>query len=151
MARRLVLVNSAWLIGDKVVRIGVGLLFWVWFARHFGPEQFGVWNYAIAFTALFGTFATLGLEGVVVRHLTSTRDDAGTIIGTALLLRLAAGTLAGLAAMLVAACLRPGDGLALTLVGCNALALVFQSSQVFDCHFQARMHTRPAVLAVNVA
>lgn len=68
MLRRIVLVNSAWLMADKLVRMGLGLIVWVWFARHFGSDTFGVWSYAMAFAALFGAFATLGLDGVVVRE-----------------------------------------------------------------------------------
>lgn len=62
---RAVFVNSAWLIADKVVRMGLSLIVTVWLARQFGPETFGVWNYAMAFAAFFGAFASLGLDSVV--------------------------------------------------------------------------------------
>ena len=61
MTQRPFFVNSAWLIADKVVRLGLGLLVWVWLARYFGPATFGVWNYAMAFAALYGAVTSLGL------------------------------------------------------------------------------------------
>ncbi|WP_428419979.1 flippase [Methylibium sp.] len=151
MTRRLVLVNSAWLMADKIVRLGVGLIVWVWLARHFGPEGFGLWNYAIAFTALFGAFATLGMDGVLVRELVRDPSRTGMLLGTAMGLRLLASALAAFASVGTLLWLRPGEWLPLVLVALNAVVLVFQSAQVIDLYFQARMHARPAVLAVNMA
>jgi PST family polysaccharide transporter len=64
-----ILANTGWLFADKILRMGVGLFVGVWIARYLGPEQFGLWNFAIAFAVLFGAFATLGLDGIVVREL----------------------------------------------------------------------------------
>jgi PST family polysaccharide transporter len=47
----------------------------------------------------------------------------------------------------IAVAMRPRDPNAATVVGLVALATVFQSSDVVDLFFQARAHTRPAVLA----
>lgn len=151
MTQRSVFVNSAWLVADKVVRLGLGLFVWVWLARHFGPEGFGLWNYAIAFTALFGAVAVLGMDGVLVRELVRHPSKTGALLGTAMSLRLLASLLAATAAVGTLFWLRPAEWLPLLLVALNACVLVFQSSQVIDLHFQARMHTRPAVLAVNAA
>ncbi len=151
MTRRLVFINSAWLIADKVIRLGVGLVVWVWLARHFGPDGFGLWNYAIAFTALFGAVTTLGMDGIVVRELVRDPSRAGVLLGTATRLRLIASIAAACACVVSLLWLRPGQPLALFLVAMNAIALVLQSSQTIDWHFQARMHTRPAVIAVNLA
>src|SRR3546814_4420331 len=68
-------VNSAWLIGDKVVRLGLNLIITIWLARHFGPEGFGVWNFASAFVALFGVFAVLGMDGIIVRELVTRSEE----------------------------------------------------------------------------
>lgn len=151
MLKRRVLNNSAWLIGDKVLRLGLGLVVTVWLARHFGPEAFGVWNYAIAFVALFGAVATLGMDGVVVRELVRDGADAGAILGTATSMRLATSAALGAAATLSMYWIREDGWLPTLLVALNAAALVFQASQVLDFHFQARMHSRPAVIATNMA
>lgn len=151
MTQRSVFVNSAWLIADKVVRLGLGLFVWVWLARHFGPANFGLWNYAIAFTALFGAVSALGMDGVLVRELVRDPSKTGALLGTAMFLRLIASTLAAISAVAALLWLRPGDPLVLVLVALNAFVLVFQSSQIIDLYFQAQMRTRPAVLAVNAA
>jgi len=151
MLSRLVFVNSAWLMADKIVRLGLGLVVWVWLARAVGPGGFGVWNYAIAFTALFGAVATLGMDGVVVRELLRPGADKAAITGTALSLRLGAAIVAACASMLTVALVRPDEWLPFILVSLNAAVIVLQSSQVFDFHFQARMHSRSSVIATNLA
>lgn len=151
MSRRLVAVNSVWLMTDKVVRLGVGLLVWTWLARHFGPAGFGLWNYAIAFVALFGAVASLGMDGVLVRELVRNPSRSGVLLGTATGLRLIASTLSASVCVTTMAWLRPGEWLVLLLVAANAVSLVLQSSQTIDLHFQRRMNNRPAVVAVNAA
>ncbi len=54
-----VLSNIAWLYGDRVLRMGVGLLVTVWVARYLGPDQFGLMSYAIYVWA--GVFVALGV------------------------------------------------------------------------------------------
>ena len=151
MLRRLVLTNSAWLIGDKLLRLGLGLLVTVWLARHFGPEAFGQWNYAIAFAAFFGAVATLGMDGVIVRELVREGADTGAILGTGLWLRIVASLVLGTVATASMYWVRPNEWLPAVLVGMNAAVTVLQSAQMFDFHFQARMHSRPAVIATNAA
>ncbi|MDE5124445.1 MAG: oligosaccharide flippase family protein, partial [Trichodesmium sp. St19_bin1] len=77
--------NTAWLLGDKFLRMGFGLLIGVWVARYLGPEKFGLLNYAIAFVSLFNVFATLGLNNIVVRELVRKPSEKGEILGTSFL------------------------------------------------------------------
>ena len=62
-----------------------------WLARYLGSEEFGHFNYVLAFVAIFSGVATLGLETVAIRNLVDRPDDAGRILGTSLALKLAGG------------------------------------------------------------
>src|SRR5512138_2837849 len=66
---RSIVSNTGWLFADKIIRMGAGLLVGVWVARYLGPDRFGLLSYAGAFAALFGSIATLGLDGIVVRNI----------------------------------------------------------------------------------
>lgn len=143
--------NIGWLLLDKVVRMGVGLFVGVWVARYLGPEQFGTLNYAMAFTALFGTLAGLGLDGIVIRDLVRQPKSRGEILGSALVLKLAAG-LATLGLTLVAIFLvRPQDPLARWLVGILAASTVFKALDAIDLWFQSQVQSRYTVWARNSA
>ena len=130
--------------------MGLGVLLGAWIARYLGTAGFGALNYATAFVALFGTFATLGLDGIVVRDLVRT-GESGTTLGTAFALKLAGGvvTLAGAATAILIA--RPDDPHIFSLVVVISAATLFQSADVVDFWFQSRVASRYVVYARNAA
>ncbi|MFJ5445038.1 flippase [Methylobacillus methanolivorans] len=139
--------NSGWLIADKVLRMGVGLIVGVWIARYLGPEQFGLWNYAIAFTALFSAFATLGLDGIVVRDIVKYPDRTNVLLGTAFVLKTFAGFIALFITMLAIYFVRSEPDI-MWLVGIAAAGFIFQSINVIDFYFQAKVKSKYSVIPV---
>ena len=97
-ATRRVLANSGWLMLDKAVRAVLGVLVGAWVARHLGPSDYGNLAYVLAVVALFQAIANAGVDAIVVREIARTPDQAGDILGSALLLRLCAGALGWVAA-----------------------------------------------------
>jgi O-antigen/teichoic acid export membrane protein len=148
---RAVAVNSGWLIGDKIVRLGLGLIVGVWIARYLGPEQYGVLASAIAFLAIFQAFAALGLDNVVVRQIAQAPESAQTVLGTALTLRLLASTLSLLVAALVGFVVYHDDTRTLTVLLLVASGIIFQSADVIDLWFQSQSKSRRTVVAKAVA
>lgn len=146
-----VVFNVIWLLGDKVLRLGVGLFVSVWVARYLGPEQFGVFNYALAFVALFSALATLGLDSIVVRALVRSPDAREEIIGTAFFLKLLGGGSVLFIAVSAVTVLRPQDSLSHWLVGIVAAGTIFQSFDVIDVWFQAQVKSKYVVYAKNSA
>jgi O-antigen/teichoic acid export membrane protein len=63
--------NTSWLMGEKILRIGVGLFVGIWVARYLGPAQFGLLSYAQSFVFLFTAIATLGLDRIVVANFST--------------------------------------------------------------------------------
>lgn len=143
--------NSGWLLADKVLRMGVGLVVGVWIARYLGPEQFGLWNYTIAFCALFGAFATLGLDGIVVRELVKTPDRKNVLLGSAFALKFIGAAVVLILATLAISFIRDGEKLTLWLVGLSAIGFIFQSVNVVDFYFQAKVESKYTVYAANGA
>lgn len=72
--------------------MGVNVLVLGLVARHLGPEQFGVMNYAVGLAGIFAPVATLGMDGIVIRELVTTPAQSATTLGTAFVLRLAGGS-----------------------------------------------------------
>ena len=63
----------------------VGLFVGVWVTRYLGPEQFGLLIYSQSFVFLFTTFATLGLDGIVVSQLVKGETRSNPSLDTLLL------------------------------------------------------------------
>jgi len=143
--------NSGWLFADKAVRMGGGLLVSIWIARYLGPASFGQLSYAIAFVALFGAIATLGLDGIVVRQLVLEPENADEVLGSSFVLRMIGGCFAVFAAVLAVRFLRPGEVGAQELVAIVAAGTLFQAFDVVDLWFQSRVQSRFTVMARNAA
>ncbi|MDT8395064.1 MAG: flippase [bacterium] len=144
--RRKISSNTAWLFGDRVVRMGAGLVVGVWLARYLGPESFGVYSYAIAFTFLFSPIRSLGLERVAVRELVKRPGDAGPVMASSMLPMLIGGVAAFAAAGIAVGVIRPGDATVRSLVLAVAAGMIFQSFDVVDYYNQSRVESRFTVL-----
>lgn len=131
--------------------MGVGLVVGLWVARYLGPEQFGAWNYAIAFAAFFGAFAGLGLDNIVVRNLVREPDRRDEFLGTAFWLKLGVGLAATLLSIVAFVWMEPENPLALPLIALSSIGIVFQSFGVIDFHFQSRVQSKYTVYAQNLA
>lgn len=143
------LANTGWLFADRILRMGMGLLVGVWVARYLGPEQFGLFNYATAFVALFGAVAGLGLNGIVVRDLVKQPEQANTTLGTALVLQLIGGFLALGLAVLAIGFVRPDDDLVKVMVAVLGSVMVFKATEIVKYWFEAQVQSKYSVWVEN--
>ena len=143
--------NTGWLFGDHAVRMGVGLIVSVWLARYLGPEQFGLFSYAIAFVALFGAVAGLGLGGIVVRDLVRAPEIANDTLGTSFLLQIIGGLLAFFLVVVAIFITRPDDQLSILMVTVLGFAMVFKSTEVVKYWFESQVQSKYSVWVENSA
>ncbi|WP_141266860.1 flippase [Thermodesulfovibrio sp. Kuro-1] len=142
--------NTSWLMAEKVFRTGVTLFVGVWVARYLGPEQFGLLSYAQSFVALFTAFATLGLDGIVVRELVKDESRREELLGTAFWLKVI-GSVAVLLILAVAVNFTSNDKYTNMLVFIIASATIFQSFNVIDMYFQAKVLGKYIAFANSLA
>lgn len=148
---RRIINNTSWLVADKVLRMGISLFVGVWVARYLGPEQFGLYNYAIAFVSLFSTFSALGLNQIIVRNIVLEPSYKDETLGTAFIIKLIGGIAILPLAVGTVAFLRPEENLPQWLVGIAALGMIFRAFEVVDFWFQSQTQSKYSVLAQNAA
>jgi polysaccharide transporter, PST family len=148
---RLLTGNAAWLLGDRLIRMGAGLVITLWVVRYLGPDQFGRLSFFTAFVALFGSLMTLGLDNIVVRELVRNPDDEGSIVGSSVLLRFVGAFLAILISVSAYLVMRPLDRIGALLVICIATSGLFQALDVIDLRFQAHNQPRLGVVARSIS
>lgn len=146
-----VISNTGWLFADNILRMGVGLLVGVWIARYLGPEQYGHLSYAIAFTALFSSVASLGLDGIVIRNIVRDPSCKDETLGTAFVLKFIGGSTTFLLTIGSILFLHPGNHLTHWLVAIIAAGTIFQAFDTIDFWFQSQVQSKHTVLAKNVA
>lgn len=128
--------NTLWLMSEKVLRMTLGLFIGVWVARYLGPEEFGVLSYATSYVALFSAFASLGMDGIVVRELVKDSSKEQVILGTAFLMKLL-GSILMMILVSVTLIIYPNDNNTIVLI--IASTAIFQSFNVIDFYFQAKV------------
>jgi len=142
--------NIAWLFGDRIFRMGVGVLVTLAVARYLGPAQFGVLNYGVAIVSLFGAVACLGTDTIVVRDLVRDGKHASTTLGTAFFLRLPASLLATVLCLTLAWFQR-GDRATAVVLAVVSTTLLFQNADILDLFFQSEISSKHTVIAKNLA
>ena len=138
--------NTSWLLGERILRMGVSLFVGIYVARYLGPERFGLLSYASSFVGIFAALATFGLDEVVVRELVKTPEQREKILGTSFLLKLV-GTLLMWAAILVAIPFTENDFQTNILIIIIAFGVLFQAFNVIDLSFQADVKSKYVVHA----
>lgn len=140
-----ILTNIGWLTIEKILQMGINIFVGIWLARFLGPEKFGIYSYALAFVALFGSFASFGLQGIVVRDVVRNPDHKDVILGSTFILKLIG---AGLAFTIIAVSIiftRPGDWLTISLVIILAVQLPFRAFNTIDLWFQSKVKAKNIV------
>jgi PST family polysaccharide transporter len=144
-----VLDNIGWLFFDKILRMGVGLIVGVWVARYLGPEQFGLFNYSVAFVGLFGVVAGLGLQSIVVRDIVRNPLGKAETIGSAAALQFVSGLIAYGLTLISIFWLRPDDALAKTLVAILGSIMLVKVSDVAVYWFESQVQSKFIVWVQN--
>ena len=138
--------NTSWLMGERILRMGVSLFVGIYVARYLGPERYGLLSYANSFVGIFLAFATLGLDEIVVRELVKTPEQREIILGSSFFLKLV-GTLLMWTAILAAVPFTKNDLQTNILITIIAFGAVFQAFNVIDFNFQAKVKSKYVVHA----
>lgn len=148
---RAVVSNTGWMLGDRIVRMGIGLLIGVWLARYLGPSQYGQFSYATAFTMLFAPMALLGLDEIVIRKLVRDTSNRDEILGTVFILILIGASAVLLLAITTISLFRPDDTLARWLVAIMTAGAVFQAFMPIEFWFESQLQWKFNVYAKFIA
>jgi len=146
-----IILNTGWLIGDRIVAVVVALAVSVAVVRYLGPDRLGAYQYALAFCALMAPIAQLGLDGIVVRNLVEHEGDRDQILGTSFLLMLATSVVLIPIGVLAVTLLQPNSDVAPRLVGIMMIPLVIQSTNVIDYFFRARVQSKYTVWSTKIS
>lgn len=142
--------NTSWLFGEKILRMGVGLFVSIWVARYLGPEQFGLFSYAQSFVGFFAVFITLGLDAVVVKELLGKKVEENILIGTTFVLKIL-GFFSMLFLVFFTTQFIKNNDAAELLIYIISLSVVFQSFNVIDFYFQAKVLSKYVVFANTIS
>lgn len=139
------------MIAEQLVQMAISVVLGVLTARYLGPSNYGVINYCAAYVAFFTSVCTLGLEGVIIKEMVNHRDEEGEIVGTGILMRLAASVLSIGTILLILLFTDPGNTLVLKVAFLQSLVLAFKAFEIIDFWFQSYLRSKYVAILKSVS
>lgn len=128
--------NTGWMFLGQFFSLVVAFFIGAWLARYLGPKDYGILNYALAFSGVFGFLANLGVDAVLNRELVNFPEKRSKLLGTAFRFKLIGGLVAFSAATVAAVSIEASPFIRL-LVIIFSLTFIIQSINVISSFFQA--------------
>ena len=107
-----------------------GIFVSVLVARYLGPVAFGELNFSIAFVYVFMVISSLGMEQVLVRELTLSKETRNQIISTSLMMRGLASVIIYLLVVVIAIYCNPNINTSVLIIIIGT-QILFQITDVF--------------------
>jgi len=133
--------NAGWLFLARVVSFTTSFLTVAIVARYLGPENLGKLSYAQSMIAIASVVASLGINQIVFRELVKRPEEESLIIGTAIITRLFAGTIALILSVLVSLILG-NEQLLTLLIGIMGLTFIVNPVSTVGLLFGAQVKSK---------
>lgn len=139
--------NAGWIIGGRLVNKLLAFLVGILTARYLGPSNYGLINYAAAYTSFFASVCTLGINSIIVKNFVDHPNEEGKTIGTTLLLRAVSSLLSALMIVGIVGIVDRDEPLTVVVVALCSVGLIFQIFDTLNYWFQARLQSKYSALA----
>lgn len=143
--------NASWLIGGSMLNKLIAFLISLLTARYLGPSNYGLISYATAFTTLFFSLCTLGINSIIIKEFVDNPDNTGEIMGTTLVLQGISSILSIGVIFLIVFFLNYGESLTLLVVFLCSLGLFFQMMDSLKYWFQYKLMSKYSAIATTIA
>lgn len=120
-------------------------------ARFLGPSNYGLLNYGSSIISFFTTISRLGMDSVIVAEIVRNPEKENTYLGTALAMRLFASVLSFFGVWGMVLVLEPGNALLQTVTVMQAIAIIFQATEVLNFWFNAHLEMKYVTITKIVA
>lgn len=143
-SERKVLSNTIWIVAGKVLQMLISFLVGIFTARYLGPANYGLINTATAYCSFLLPFCSLGLSAVFVKLVMQNPEKEGTYLGSGIVLRTISSILAMVVLMLFVRLSSPDDKTFRIVCAVYSMTLVFQSFDLFELWYQAKLESKYA-------
>lgn len=143
--------NASWLIIGKIIQMVINLVVGVITARYLGPSNYGLINYAGAYTAFFTSICTLGINSVIVKEFVDAPNEDGKILGTSLGLRAISSMLSALTIIGISMVVDANEPTTKLVVILCSIGVVFHIFELFNYWFQYRLQSKKTAIATLIA
>lgn len=143
--------NAGWLIFGKIAQMLISLVVGLLTARYLGPSNYGLINYATAYTVFFMAFCTLGINSVLVKEFIDDPGNEGRIIGSTLAMRGISSILSAGIIILIVSVIEADEPVTVTVTALCSLSLIFNIFETFNYWFQSKLRSKVTTAATLAA
>jgi len=149
-ARELI-ANFLWLTAERVLDMVVAIAVTVLMARYLGPARYGDLAYVVGLSTMFAAIARAGIDQIVIRDLVTFPQYKDRMLGTAGIIKLAAGVIATLLMLATLGLIGGTDRSQFLLGAILATTLLIQAMDVPEMLFSSRTQSRYPVMSRSFA
>ena len=143
--------NAGWIIGGKVVQMLISFFVGILTARYLGPSNYGLLNYAGAYTAFFTPLCTLGINSIIVKNFVDNPNEQGQTIGTTLILRGVSSFLSAITIIGIVSFIDYGEQTTIVVTALCSCALIFQIFDTINYWFQSKHQSKVTSMVTLIA
>lgn len=143
--------NASWIMIGRILHMLLSFLIGLLTARYLGPSNYGLINYAAAYTTFFTAFCTLGINSIIVKNFIDHPDEEGETIGTALSLRMMSSALSIAVIIGIVRITEGNEPVTLTVVALYSLCLLVNIFDTIGCWLQSKLLSKYQAIATLVA
>lgn len=143
--------NVGWIVGGRLANKILAFVVGVFTARYLGPDNFGLINYAAAYTAFFASLCNLGINSIIIKDFSDNPDEEGKALGTTLVLRAISSLLSALMIIGVVSIVDRDEPLTILVAALSSIGLLFQIFDVFNQWFQYQLKSKYYAVATVIA
>lgn len=143
--------NAGWIVGGRLANKILAFVVGVFTARYLGPDNFGLINYAAAYTAFFASLCNLGINSIIIKDFSDNPDEEGEALGTTLVLRAISSFLSALMIVGIVSIVDKNEPLTILVAALSSIGLLFQIFDAFNQWFQYRLKSKYYAVATVIA
>lgn len=143
--------NASWLIGGNIIHKFLAFVVSVLTARYLGPSNYGLINYAAAYTTFFFSLSTLGINSILIKEFVDDPENEGVTLGTTLMLQCLASALSICCIFLIVYVVDYGELQTIVVVLLSSLGLFFQTLDSVRYWFQSKLESKYTAIASVLA
>ncbi|HRH26073.1 MAG TPA: flippase [Candidatus Paceibacterota bacterium] len=142
--------NTSWLFIGRLTNMVVGFIATTYVIRTLGPESYGTVSYILSFAGLGSVLANLGIDQILSRELLVQKENRGTLLGTAFIIKTTGAVVSTL--LLITTSIAIDNSAFLTLlIAFMSFSYFFSAFGVFNTLFQVDVRSKyPSLLSIWV-
>ena len=143
--------NAGWIIGGRIVHMICAFVVSLLTARYLGPGNYGLINYAAAYTTFFYSICTLGINSILVKALIDEPVNEGETLGTSIILQGIASIFSSLMIIGIVKVIDGRETITVIVTALCTIGLIFRVFETIRYWFQAHLLSKYSAITSTVA